>query len=381
MAWGGEGRGRAAAAGGGGRSAAAGGGSEALESAAQALQQSPERGRRRRRGRGTTRPTPARGLASAAALGGESSPGEVGRGRLRGASLTEPGRGAAAARVSAAAAGVPGAAAAAATPETARSAARGVGGGGGASGRRGAEDRAAGGGSECGGGWARRGGSVPGGSRPSRRRRVSRELSGPGRRGRQVVRLAPGSPAGPCPSQVEGRPPCVPRAGRPGLGPAAPSGASRRAPPGPAARRVLGGAGSSSSPLAGASLLGARGIPGQEKPVGKGTAPWPPRSPRPGRRSSSLPSRGPGSSDPRPQPSLSPEPEPGLAVRASWEAAALLLRLPSSRDCCFRKGVPGNTLRILPLSQSSFQIVIQLVFSLKEQRNLLCLRGEQAGSR
>lgn len=54
-----RGEGLAAAAGGGGRSAAAGGGSEALESAAQALQQSPERGRRRRRGRGTTRPTPA----------------------------------------------------------------------------------------------------------------------------------------------------------------------------------------------------------------------------------------------------------------------------------------------------------------------------------
>lgn len=197
--------------------------------------------------------------------------------------------------MSAAAAGVRGAAAAAAAPETARSAARGVGVGGRASGRRGAEDRAAGGGSECG----RRVGSARGqrsrgvpplppaprlpGTLGARAAGPASCAVGPGLAGRSVPVPGRGAAAVRPASRATG-----PGSRRP----AAPSGASRLAPPGPAAGGVLGGAGLSSSPLAGASLLGARGIPGQEKPVGKGTAPWPHRSPRPGHRCSSLPSAG-----------------------------------------------------------------------------------------
>lgn len=128
----------------------------------------------------------------------------------------------------------------------------------------------------------------------------SRELGGPRQPGRQVVELAPGSPAGPWQSGAEGQPPCVPRGG-PGTGgparvaprSAAPSGA-RRAALGPAARGDLGGAGRCYPPLA--WCLPAQCLPdsGSRKVIRKGdSSPGPHQIPRPGRSVLVLPSHPP----------------------------------------------------------------------------------------
>lgn len=301
---------------GSGRRAAEGGarlraaGVRRSEPAAQALQQSPERGRRRRRRRGgrTARPTPP--VASRPPPHSKERAlralGEVGRGRLRGASPTEPGRGAATPPVSAAAAGVLGAAAPP-SPETAGSAAHGVGVGCRAAGREGAEGRASGA-SAC-GGWARRGAAFPGSPAPPAASASPGNSRGPGSRAgklcswpraRRPVRAHAGPRGGRRASRELGAWAWV-AALRYSFGRSSPRTPRSCCPRRPGRRRAQ------LTASRGRSLLGARGIPGPEKRVGKETALWSHRSPWPGSSSVlvvALP--GPGSSDPRPQPSLYP---------------------------------------------------------------------------
>ncbi|XP_054566139.1 translation initiation factor IF-2-like [Eptesicus fuscus] len=102
MAWRGEGRGRPRPPGGGGRSAAAGGGSEALGGSRAGIAAEPRTreaaAAAARWGRHGPRPPVASRPPLHPKGRARRAPGEVGRGRLRGASRTEPGRGAAAPR-------------------------------------------------------------------------------------------------------------------------------------------------------------------------------------------------------------------------------------------------------------------------------------------